>query len=120
MAGAVMPTEAVLADVVTWFGRVKLASLELPRGWFGRPYDNLHQLTWSSATQHKVLLELDRQLLLIITDPGSIKECDRELRIEGCAQVTLDWQEFGNLAAHVDDHGAGSVRLVGQGSVLRR
>ena len=115
-----MSTDAVLAAVVAWFSQAKLASIELPNGWFGRPYDNLHQLTWSSATQHKVLLEFDHQLLLVITDPGFTQEGDRELRIGRCVQVTLDWQEFGNLRAHVDDHGAGSVRLVAQGAALRK
>ena len=115
-----MGTEAVLQAISGWFAQVKLASLEMPRGWFGRPYDNLHQLTWSVARDHKVLLELDRQLLLVITDPAGVEATDTELRIERCAQVTLDWQEYGNLKPHVDDHGSGSVRFVAQGAALRQ
>ncbi len=115
-----MATEAVLRVIVDWFARIKLASVELPRGWFGRPFDNLHQLTWSAALDHKVLLELDRQLLLIITDPAEAELKDTELLIQGCAQVTLDWQEYGNLRPHVDDHGSGRVRFVAQGAALRR
>ncbi len=114
MGGAVIATHVVLQTITDWFARVKLASVELPRGWFGRPLDNLHQLTWSAARDHKILLELDKQLLLIITDPADADATDTELRIEGCAQVTLDWQEYGNLTPHVDDHGSGLVRFVAQ------
>jgi hypothetical protein len=115
-----MSTQEVLAAVIDWLARVKLASLELPLGWFGRPEDNLRQLTWSGATEHKLLLEFDGQLMLIITDPGSVEVLEWELRVEDSAQVTLDWQEYGNRRPHVDDHGPGTVRLVAQGSALRR
>jgi hypothetical protein len=111
MAGAVIsPNEVVLA-ATNWFGRVTAASLQMPRGWFGRPHDNLLQLTWISATHRKVLLEFDGQVLLILTDPVSVVESVDQLQIDGCAQVTLDWQEYVNLRPHIDDHGAGSVRL---------
>ena len=58
------------------------------------------------------IVELDQQLLLIITDPAEARATDTELMIEGCAQVTLDWQEYGNLRPHVDNHGSGLVRFV--------
>jgi hypothetical protein len=104
--------EAVGQAIGQWFVQAQLASLELPRGWFGRPHDNLHQLTWSAARDRKVLVELDGLLLLIITDPGGIESNDLEFRINGCAQVTLDWREYGNLRPHVEDHGGGLVRFV--------
>ena len=80
--------------ITDWFTRVQAPSLELPNGWFGRPYDNLHQLTWADATEHKLLLELDSQLLLILTDPGDVDLDSAELPITGCAQVVLDWQSL--------------------------
>jgi hypothetical protein len=114
-----MTTQDVLDEVVAWFSSAKLASLELPDGWFGRPHDNLHQLTWSAATGHKVLLELDRQLLLVLTEPRAAESSKMELRILDCAQVVLDWQEYGSLKLHVDNHHAGSVRFAAQGAGLR-
>lgn len=107
-----MTTDAVLQVIIEWYARVRLASLELPLGWFGRPFDNLHELTWSAARPHKILLEFDRQILLIVTDPEQVDAMDAELLLGGCTQVTLDWQEYGNLKSHVDNHGPGSVRLV--------
>jgi hypothetical protein len=114
MVGAVMATQDALSTIQAWFEQVKLASLELPKGWFGRPHDNLHQLTWSAATTHKLLLEFDHQILLIITDPDSVEVTDTEVQVRDCAQVSLDWQEYGNLKARLDDHGSGTVSLVAQ------
>jgi hypothetical protein len=107
-----MTTVEAAEMIIDWFTRVQAASLELPNGWFGRPYDNLHQLTWAGATEHKLLLELDHQLLLILTDPGDVDLDSAELRITSCAQVVLDWQEYVNMVPHSDNHGAGTVRLV--------
>jgi hypothetical protein len=107
-----MTTVEAVEMITGWFTRVQTASLELPNGWFGRPYDNFHQLTWTGATEHKLLLELDSQLLLILTDPGDVDLHLAELRITGCAQVVLDWQEYGNMTPHSDNHGPGTVRLV--------
>ncbi|NNN21675.1 MAG: hypothetical protein HKL80_06705 [Acidimicrobiales bacterium] len=116
---ATMQTQSVLYAIATWFAKGKQPSLELPSGWFGRPYDNLHVLTWSAATEHKVLVELDGQLLLVITDPGTVVESETELIIKDCAQVVLDWQEYGSLKPHADNHGPGSVRFLAHGVTVR-
>ena len=103
--------EDVTTRIQRWFEGVKLASLELPDGWFGRPHDNLHQLTWAAATKHKVLLELDDQILVILTDPGKVETLPKQLRFHDCLQVTLDWQEYGNMKPRIDGHGPGTVTL---------
>jgi hypothetical protein len=106
-------TTAEAVEMITgWFAQVQTASLELPGGWFGRPYDNLHRPTWTGHTRHKLLLELDGHVLLIITDPGDVELHPAELRITGCAHVVLDWQEYGNMTPHSDNHGPGTVRRV--------
>ena len=114
-----MITEAVLEIVIEWFQKTKVAGLELPRGWFGRPLGNLHQLTWPAAREHKLLWELDRQLLLVLTEPAEAKTTPAELVIAGCARVTLDWQEYGSFKPHVEDHGAGPVRFVSPAALVR-
>lgn len=45
MVGAMMTVERTLQTVLTFFADFNVAGLKLPDGWFGRPYDNLHQLT---------------------------------------------------------------------------
>ena len=109
---------AHLTTVRDWLDQVKQAGLELPRGWFGRPYDNQHEHSWSAVTSSKILLELDQQILVIITEPGEVLITAGQLRIAGCRQVCLDWQEYGNMRAHVDDHGGGSVTFHGPVSTV--
>ena len=75
----VTDTASALRQVTAWFDTVGTAGLQLPNGWFGRPYDNRHELTWSQARPHKLLLELDAQLLLVLTDPGEPTTQDRDL-----------------------------------------
>ena len=104
------PADTV-AGVRDWFAKAKVAALALPGGIFRHPGDNFHRLTWSATTSHKLLLEFDDQLLLILTDPGELEYTDTELTIRGCRQVTLDWQEYVNMRSHVEDHGQGDVRL---------
>jgi hypothetical protein len=104
----------MLTAVRDWFGQVRVAGLELPSGWFGRPHDNLHELTWSAATSGKLLLELDEQILLILTDAHDAEVGDNRLRITNCRQVTLDRQEYANMRPHVDDLGAGDVTFHGR------
>lgn len=108
------PSE-VLAQIQRWFGEVKLAGLELPSGWFGRPHGDLHELTWSATTTQKVLLELDGLLLLTVTEPALAEADSRRLVIPSFAQLVFDWQEFGNRRPHAEIFTIGSLRLWAQG-----
>lgn len=54
----------------SWFLRNDGGSLELPDGWFGRPYDNVHRLTNVSLHADALHLALDDRLF--ITAQGSI------------------------------------------------
>lgn len=94
-----------------WFNSAKLASLELPDGWFGRPFDNLHTLTYFSIRPHKTIIELDNQLLLSFTDLASVIVNDKQLELSGFTQLVFDWQEYGNLKAHAQVYTEGLVRF---------
>lgn len=106
--------QEILEALIGWFDRVGAAWLDLPTGPFGRPYDNLHQLTWAATRPRKLLIELDQQLLLVITGPSSFKVEESEFSIEPFAQVTFDWQEYGNLRSHAETFSRGRVRFVAQ------
>lgn len=84
------------SDAVTeWFDKALTAAFELPDGWFGRPYDNMHRLTWLAERDNKLIVELDGQLHLILSDPEVVAS-DRgafELR---CSQVVFDWRSYGS------------------------
>lgn len=111
----------VLQVVRGWFGDVGLASLKLPSGWFGRPYDNLHQLTWSEVRGAKVFVELDGILHLIITAPTAVTVEGNDLRVSGFTQLVFDRQDYGSSpASHAEVFTSGVLRFAGQGSGLAR
>ena len=48
-----------LAAVRDFFERFRYAGLILPNGWFGRPHDNMHELTKGAASAGALVIELD-------------------------------------------------------------
>ena len=106
----------LLGTIRDWFSSVGGGSLYLPNGWFGRPYDGIHQLTYIEHRPHKLLMELDNQLLLVFTDLGSVdvKEDvkETELVLTGFVQLVFDWQEYVSLVPHVEIYRSGVVRIV--------
>ena len=56
-----------------WPGITDGPSLFLPWGWFGRPFDNAHEVTGSILSPRQVVLELDRSLLVVASGIGSIE-----------------------------------------------
>lgn len=101
--------------VETFFERVLLASLELPDGWFGgRRGENLHELTLVSARRHRLLLELDGQLLLSFSGAPAVDVDGDEVVLSNFDQLVFDWQSYGQLVPGVRVFDQGTVRLVGQ------
>jgi hypothetical protein len=94
-----------------WMERVGRAGLVLPNGWFGRPFDNMHRLTWVEQRQDRLFLELDDQLLLVLTRPQRCNAGATELTIEA-AQIVFDWREYGSRSPHVETFAGGTVKLV--------
>ena len=114
MVSHVVNARELEQTVREWFGSAEFASLELPSGWFGRPYDNLHQLTWSETRGDKLILELDHIVHLVITTPAATEITDDDLRIIDFSQVVLDRQDYGSsTASHAEVFTTGVVRLAG-------
>ncbi|HEX6391958.1 MAG TPA: hypothetical protein VFZ97_00860 [Acidimicrobiales bacterium] len=109
-----MSAEVVLTTVIDWFRQAKVASLELPDGWFGGPGRSLHQLTKAEVWNDRLLLELDEQLLLVLTAPAQPVVGDEELVIDSYDQLVFDWQEYGNKRPHAEVYRSGSIRFVAQ------
>lgn len=107
-----MKTKEIASLLERWFQRTGGGGLILPDGWFGRPYDNIHQLTYLKSRPRKVLIELDEQLYLIITEPTSAVDKDNELTLAGFAQCVFDWSEYGARAAHSTIYKSGDVKFV--------
>lgn len=63
-----MTTQADIADVVVdFFAQWRSASMKLPSGWFGGPYDNCHELTSATYTSGMVMITLDGMQVLRVS-----------------------------------------------------
>jgi len=100
-----------VASLEEWFSSAKTASMELPDGWFGRPYDNMHQLTWAAARPEKLLLELDGQLYLILSRCVIASASPEVLELH-CDQAVFDWRTYGH-------HGELQSKTYPEGGVIR-
>jgi hypothetical protein len=85
--------------------------MEMPEGWFGRPYDSHHELNWSVVRDGKLFLELDGQLHFIMIDPAIVESTKRELSIS-MSLLTFDWREYG-------PDGRRHTRFYSKGGIIR-
>jgi hypothetical protein len=107
-----MTPEQIVAVIVEWFGRVNGASLKLPNGWFGRPYDNLHRLTSATANAGTVIVVLDERQELSISSPGSVTIDPKALRLVNSTRIVWRWAEYGSTEFHVEVFEDGDVEFM--------
>jgi hypothetical protein len=112
MVGSVMTNNDTLIAVRQFFGTVGYAGLILPSGWFGRPYDNLLQLTRSEASEQSLVVELDNQLVLTFVGEPQPTPTDRGMRLSGFTSLVWEWTEFGSTVSHHQEFASGEVELV--------
>lgn len=112
MVGAVMTNFDALVAVREFFSAAGRAGLILPSGWFGRPYDNLLQLTRGEASEESLLLGLDGQLILTFSGRVQASSTDRGLQFSGFTALDWDWTEFGSASSHHEEFDSGEVELV--------
>lgn len=98
--------------IESWFRATGGGSLVLPDGWFGRPYDNIHRLTFLAIRPLWLILELDERLLLTVREPATVQQRDGELVISGFASCVLDRKEYGGERGYVKSYAGGEVKLV--------
>ena len=63
----------MLDTLINWLALVDGPTLFLPWGWYGRPYDNAHELTASLYGPGQIVLQFDHSLLLVATGYTSIE-----------------------------------------------
>jgi hypothetical protein len=95
-----------------WFRATGGGGLVLPDGWFGRPYDNIHRLTFLAIRPLWLILELDERLLLTVRDPMSVRKTDAGLVISGFSYCVFDRKEYGGEGGKVQSYSSGEIRLV--------
>jgi len=108
------------AQVSEWFAAVKLAGLELPDGWFGRPYGDLYRLTSARLEDaDRLVIELEKQLQLGFVNPRRVEATLEHLLIGDFETLEFEWREFGNLRPHSTSYTNGAVRFWAQGAQLK-
>lgn len=107
-----MTNNDTLATVRQFFGTASYAGLILPSGWFGRPHDNLLQLTRSEASDLALVLELDSQLILTFAGEPQVTTTENGLRLSGFTMLAWDWTEFGSTTSHHEEFDSGGVEFV--------
>ena len=97
-------------DVRAFFAELEVASLRLPSGWFGRPFDNQHQLTDVLVDSEALRIILDEHQVLTMRCAGPSRWEGRVLAVPvnggECA-----WTEYGGTTRHNDQFGAGRIEL---------
>ena len=88
--------------------------LVLPSGWFGRPFDNHHEITWIENRKFKLLIEIDEQLLLIVTKTieFEIYLDNKDLVIKNFLRLNFDRLGYGDLSSHLENFVTGELRFV--------
>jgi hypothetical protein len=81
---------AMTESLSRWLSTVDGPSVFLPWGWYGRPYDNAHQLTASLFSPDQIALQFDHILLLVATGYGSI-EVDSPSGRPGSPAADEEW-----------------------------
>jgi hypothetical protein len=107
-----MNNEQLKKTIHNWFDSKGGGSLITPEGWFGRPYDNFHKLTFLEARPTKIIIELDERLYLIFSDLKTVYTKDSELRLENYSQCIFDWKEYANDENHVSIFKSGVFKIV--------
>jgi len=96
-----------------WFRKQVGGGLVLPNGWFGRPYDNIHQLSGLLEGDETLSLSLDEeQLTLSFEGALRVDATHEELVFEGFRSLRFDWREYGSNRPHTDCFDSGVVKIV--------
>jgi hypothetical protein len=86
----------IAATVRAFFDAVGGAGLELPDGWFGRPYDNVHALRSVDVVAGDLVVGLDELQTLTVHAPGTAEVDGRTLTLGGCGGATWEWTAYGS------------------------
>jgi hypothetical protein len=108
MATDGMP-DRVAEAIRAFFAEYGVATLKLPSGWFGRPYDNWHPLTGASVAGEVVQVRLDEVQVLDLT-VSTVALDGRILRIAiECGDWR--WTSYGASDRHHEALNAGTVEF---------
>jgi hypothetical protein len=102
------------SDVKAWFSLSMGPSMMLSNSWFGRPYDNQHQLEFAAMTANYLYLELDQgDLTLLVESKGiELSSTLHELTIRTAGAIFFSRKEYGSGVLHQQAFAGGEVKFV--------
>lgn len=96
-----------------WFSRETGGTLMLPTGWFGRPFDNIHQLTSIAHTDNTLDLVLDGKYNLHFENLCSVQDAENELVFYGFKSFRFFREDHDdNTRTHERSFSDGTVKLI--------
>ena len=98
--------------VQTWFAENFGGSLFLPDGWYGRPYDNQHNLTSIDENRDSVVIVLDNRITLQFVGLHAVKPAARELVFGPFAKLRVEVDSIGDGRRTLREYGSGEVKIV--------
>jgi len=104
--------ENVAKTVKEWFDQEGGSGLVLPDGLFGRPYDNVHELTLIAPLDEGLRIFLDENLLLYITGEVSVEKKPGKLMLADFIKLDFIWKEYGSTKEHKKSYDGGMVEFV--------
>jgi hypothetical protein len=70
-------------------------TLRIYGDWFGRPYDNQHEVVWAEIRDEALVIGLDDGEELTVTGPVGLEVDGRTLRIGRADHIRLEWHLYG-------------------------
>ncbi|GLI26444.1 hypothetical protein ARHIZOSPH14_06860 [Agromyces rhizosphaerae] len=106
------PRREDVATIRELFNQRGGASLKLPEGWFGRPFDNWHQLSDVELDGPVLVITVDDSQILRIRTAGRVTVEGRTLRVP-VTDGTWSWVPYGHSgeAPRIAAIGAGTVEF---------
>lgn len=96
-----------------WFKETWGGSLVLPNGWFGRPYDSIHQLASVTESINGLIVVLDDgHLTLNFGGVPKVEATKSELIFHTFDRLVFDWKEYDSMKPHSEQHDGGEVKIV--------
>ncbi|MES2397650.1 MAG: hypothetical protein V4549_16690 [Bacteroidota bacterium] len=104
----------MVETIENWKSKNKSFGIVLPSGWFGRPYDNFHHITWIADRKFKLLIEIDEQILLVFTKTKQFEVIhdNKDLLFKIFLRLTFDRLGYGDLTVHTETFDNGEIRFV--------
>lgn len=87
--------EQIASRILNALPNIKCGTLRFWGSWFGRPYDNRHQIVDCEAEGEILLVRFDQSELLSVFSPRDASINEKTFRIDDADRVRWEWFYYG-------------------------